>query len=155
MNDAFAAALRAKARSALPPEAFLRRDRGEALYASDAPRRQPDLAWLSGLSDAGFDCRVAGGLAHITPAARWVAQLEAAFPESPDPLCEALRRFSGPPDSGVLALFVQGVKALDDGRYDAEFDRRLRQRAAVALRTHRPCGGLYACALVEYMMKKE
>ena len=42
MND-FAAELRRAAQQLLPPGAFLRRDRGEALYVSDAPGHGVDF----------------------------------------------------------------------------------------------------------------
>ena len=147
MADAFAAALRAAARAALPSGAFLRRDRGEALYVTDAPRRQSPEAWLDAVRAAGFECRIEGGLACLTPGAVWLQRLEAAYPEPPDAFCAAFRRFEGPPDAEALRLFAMAMKPLDGGAPDPMYEKKLRQRAAVALRRHETGGGLYACAL--------
>ena len=150
MND-FAAELRRAAQGLLPEGAFLRRDRGEALYVTDAPRRNPSIDW----SAAGFICHEANGLARIIPDAPWLDRLEALYPDPPDALCATFRRFNGPPDGDALRLFARGMKALDAGNCDPQFSRVLRQRAAVCLREHLPGGGLYACALALYLMEKE
>ena len=150
MND-FAAELRRAAQSLLPEGAFLRRDRGEALYVTDAPRK-------GGLTDAaskGFICREANGMAHLTPAAPWLHRLEALYPDPPDTLCATFWRFTGEIDADALRLFARDMKALDAQTYDPQFSRDLRQRAAVCLREHLPGGGLYACALALYLMEKE
>ena len=138
-------------RAALPERAFLRRDRGEALYVTDAPRRSPAIDW----SAAGLICRETDGLAHLTPDAPWLHRLEALYPDPPDALCATFRRFTGAPDADALRLFARGMKALDAGKPDPQFSRALRQRAAVCLREHLPGGGLYACALALYLMEKE
>ena len=150
MND-FARRLRDAARARLPEGAFLRRDRGDALYVTDAPLRGGPVDWAA----AGFVCRESGGLARLTPSAVWLARLEALYPEPPDPLCRSLRRFSGPPDDTALKLFARAVKRLDGGECDPRYSRDLRQRAAVCLREHNPGGGLYACALANHLIEKE
>ena len=154
MRDAFAAAVRAAARAALPENAFLRRDRGEALFVTDAPTRQPPEAWLRRVEAAGFECRVEGGLARLTPGNMWLARLEAAYPTPPDALCRSFARFAGPADEAALRLFAQGLKRLDGGG-GADHERKLRQRAAVMLRTHQSGGGLYACALALYRIREK
>lgn len=150
MND-FAAALRRAARQLLPTGAFLRRDRGDALYVTDAPRRSAAVDW----SAAGFVCREAGGLAYLTPDAVWLQRLEALYPDPPDALCQSFRRFTGPPDAEALRLFARGMKALEAGAHDPGYARELRQHAAVCLREHLPGGGLYACALANHLIEKE
>ena len=150
MND-FARRLRDAARARLPEGAFLRRDRGDALYVTDAPLRGGKVDWAA----AGFICREVEGLARLTPSTVWLDRLEARYPEPPDPLCRSLRRFSGPPDAAALALFARAVKQLDGGERDPRYSRDLRQRAAVCLREHIPGGGLYACALANYLIEKE
>ena len=150
MND-FTAELRRAARQLLPEGAFLRRDRGEALYVTDAPRRAPSIDW----SAAGFICLEAKGLAHLTPDESWLDRLEALYPNPPDTLCQSFRCFTGIPDAEALRLFARGMKALDAQSCDLQFSRALRQRAAVCLREHLPGGGLYACALALYLMEKE
>ena len=153
MSDPLIEALRAVARAALPEGAMLRRDRGEALYITDAPRHKPDAGWQAGLEAAGFRCAVEGGLARLTPDGRWAAALAARFPEPPDDLSARLRRFDGPPDDASLRLFCRALKALEGGEGDPGFDRALRQRAAVCLRRHAGGGGLYACALARHLIK--
>lgn len=149
--NSFAEELRRAALGPLPEGAFLRRDRGAALYVTDAPRRGGTADWRS----AGFLCQESGGLARLTPDDRWLQRLEALYPEPPDYLCAALRRFCGPAGPEALRLFARGVKPLDGGGDDPLYARALRQRAAVCLRTHDPGGGLYACALLNYLMEKE
>ena len=140
------AQLRAELLPLLPPGAFLRRDRGDALLISNAsaidsaPRTYP-----------GFHTEQRGALTCFLPDGAWVARLEQAFPEPPDALCISLARFRGmQADADNLRLFARGAKLLDalasTGEIDA-YDRALRQRAALALRGG-CCGGLYACALL-------
>lgn len=150
MND-FARTLRDAARSRLPEGAFLRRDRGDALFVTDAPLRGGSVDWAA----AGFICRENEGLARLTPSAIWLQRLESLCPEPPGPLCRSFRRFSGPPDDVALTLFARAMKRLDGGERDPRYARDLRQRAAVCLREHIPGGGLYACALANYMIEKE
>jgi len=145
--NSFAAEVRGAATALLGAGAFLRRDRGAALYVTNAT----GIDWAA----AGFICREAGGLAFLTPGPAWLRRLEERYPEPPDDLCASFRRFQGEPDPEALSLFAGGVKALDGGRYDAKYGQRLRQRAAVCLREHLPGGGLYACALVNHLMEKE
>ena len=156
-----AQALRRAARAALPEGAFLRRDRGEALFVTDAPRRRPDADWPAVCAEAGFLCRARDSLLFLTPDPTWPARLEAAFPVPPDPFSASLSRFAGrPADGESLALFALGAQILDGGRDDGGFGRRLRRRAAACLRLNRTLGepnggGLYACALVKYIIEEE
>lgn len=158
MND-LAARLRQAARERLPEGAFLRRDRGAALFATDAPRCQPDGGWVASLAEAGFVCAIDGGLARLTPGASWLSRLEAAHPAPPDFLCETMLRFAGrPSDARALALFALGARALDGGDpiEAAAFDRGLRRHAAAALRENNQYGGgLYACALLKHLIDLE
>ncbi len=170
--------LRDAARRALPEGAFLRRDRGDGLFVTDAPARDPGGGWREKLIEAGFLVKVTGGLARLIPGAKWLAALEARFPRPPSPFCATLFRFAGlPPEKESLSLFALGVKAREDPEAAARFDRRLRQRAAECLRLNgtdagngvSACpsnpssgaasapsatpsthgGGLYACALLK------
>lgn len=151
MSDPFALRLRAAAQSALPPGAFLRRDRGDALFVTDAPRRGANPDWTA----PGFHCACQGGLARLTPGPDWLSALEDEYPAPPDPFCAAFVRFRGMPGPGALRLFALGMKILDGGPYDPAFDRRLRQTAAETLRNHASGGGLYACALIRYIIERE
>lgn len=163
MRSAFASALRGAARAALPEGAFLRRDRGDALFVSDAPRLCPGADLAEALSRAGFRCAIDGGLARLYPGEIWLTRLEAEFPEPPDALCRSLRLFAAlPPEEESLRLFTLGLRALDGEACAALYDRRLRQRAAQCLRLNRtgpqsPArgGGLYACALLASLLKED
>ena len=144
---ALADALRAAARDALPRGAFLRMDRGDGLFVTDAPLRAPGSDWEAALARGGFQIRRRGGLAVLRPGPGWMAAFAKAHPHPPDFLCASLQRFDGPPEEESLALFALGLRARGDARAAADFDKRLRQRAAVCLRAGGG-GGLYACALL-------
>lgn len=152
--------LREAARSALPAGAFLRRDRGEALFATDAPRLRPDADWPEALARTGFACELRDGLALISPGPKWLAALERAWPAAPDDLCRSLARFAGlEPDGESLRLFALGARQLDGEGESARFERRLRQRAAECLRLNAHSnqtrgGGLYACALMNHIIRE-
>ena len=143
--------LREAARAALPEGAFLRRDRGEALFVTDAPRVAPGANWPSVLARAGFLAAERGGLLCLTPDSAWHTRLEDACPAPPDALCRGLFCFAGREiEAESLALFAAGARVLG-------FERRLRQRAAACLRTQNPAshgGGLYACALLNHLIKE-
>ena len=153
--------LRSAARAALPEEAFLRRDRGDALFVTNAPRIDPGHDWAATLSEAGFTCAGGDGLLRLWPDEGWLTRLEAARPDPPDDLCRSLLRFrSRPPEDESLRLFALGLHCLDGGEGAARFDRQLRQRAAVCLRLNAlnpdespRGGGLYACALLHHELE--
>ena len=154
MNDPFANRVRAAARVQLPPGAWLKRDRGDALFVTDAPRCAPGVDWSGRFQSSGFDCRIEGGLARLSPGAAWPEALSAEYPEPPDQLCKALQRFNGPPDAQALRLFSRGLKALDAGVPDPGYDRAVRRRAAECLRAGGG-GGLYACAILQHLLGRE
>ena len=129
--------LRERARAALPERAFLRRDRGSALFVSNAPafgRMGPVK---------GFRAETSGGLTRL--------YVEPALLEecgyAPDALAESLERFRGTSEDAA-ALFSDIMKALDGGGEEVPgtLDRRLRQEAARAMRAGGG-EGLYYCAL--------
>ena len=142
--------MRASARAALPARAFLRRDRGEMLFVTNAPAFDPALREVP-----GFIAEWRGGLLFLLPDAGWLRRWERRFPEPPDDLCAKLDRFRGEaPDRENLLLFARGAKLLDAHATPediAAYDRAVRQRAAVALRGG--CGGgLYAAALLNHRL---
>lgn len=153
--------LRVAATAVLPEGAFLRRDRGDALFVTNAPRIDPGRDWAAALSEAGFTCVGGDGLLRLCPAEGWLTRLEAARPDPPDDLCRSLLRFWGrSPDGESLRLFALGLRCLDGGEGAARFDRQLRQRAAVCLRLNAlnpdeppRGGGLYACALLDHELE--
>ena len=152
MDSDLLRALRAAVEAQLPPGAFLKRDRGEALFVTDAARRCPGEDWIARFAQFGFVCRERDGLTFLTPGNAWLARLEDEFPDPPDHLSATLSRFRGIEAEGeILRLFALGVKALDGGESPERFDRLLRQRAAVCLR-EKVGGGLYGCALVRILL---
>ena len=146
---ALAKALRDAAQSALPKGAFLRRDRGDGLFVTDAPRLGGGSE--AALRAAGFEAEEVGGLLRLTPSGRWLTELMDAWPVPPDHLCGTLERFRGEPDGESRKLFAHGAKLLLGAPDDQTFDRRLRQRAAVCLREGGG-GGLYGCGIVRYFI---
>jgi hypothetical protein len=153
--------LRTAAAAALPEGAFLRRDRGDALFVTDAPRFSAETDWAARLFEAGFFCTDNGGLLRLWPAEIWLTRLEAACPDPPDALSQELLRFRGrSADGESLKLFALGIRCLDGGDGATRFDRQLRQRAATCLRLNamNPSdptrgGGLYACALLDHELE--
>lgn len=152
--------LRGAARSVLPAGAFLRRDRGCALFVSDAPRLCPPAQLAEALADAGFVHEIGDGLVRLWPGPDWLTGFEARFPEPPDAFCASLVRFRGlraEPES--LELFALAARIME-GEPNGGFERRLRQRAAECLRmnamnrTSIHGGGLYACALGRHLIKE-
>ena len=129
--------LREYVRGALPQGASLRRDRGDALYITDAPR----LGWTGPLS--GFSVEICGPLARLSPLAGTMERCDYA----PDRLALELSGMKGASQE-ALELFTECLKcaeAPDRGAY-ARCDRKLRQAAAKALRAGGG-EGLYYCAL--------
>lgn len=139
--------MRAALRASLPPRAMLKRDRGDALFITNAPEIDPSLRAIS-----GFVLLRRGGLWAVLPDESWIARMERRAAEPPNLLCAQLLRFRGEvPDLENLKLFVRGAKLLDERRPPLAdvraYDRALRQQAALALRGG--CGGgLYAAALL-------
>ena len=156
MRNDVAQTLRDAAAARLPEGAFLRYDRGDALFVTDAPRRCPGPDWVETFSRAGFDCRERDGLVFLSPDETWIARLEDACPDPPDPFCASLYRFRGrEADAEGIALFALGVKALEGVESPERFDRRLRQRAAVCLRVKAGGGGLYGCTVVRCLLTRD
>ena len=138
-------------RRALPPRAFLRRDRGEYLFITNAPALSGELPALP-----GFIAEPRGSLLAILPDGGWAMELEICS-EPPDQLSKSLIRFRGmEADRAGLMLLGQGWKLMNmaaatDANMNAEiqaYDRALRRRAALALRGACCGGGLYAGALL-------
>jgi hypothetical protein len=132
--------LRTRVESALPAGAFLRRDRGDALYVTDAPR----LGFAGDVK--GLRAEAAGGLLRFYIK----EEILTACDFLPDCFALSLARLPKTPATGeALVLFTEGLKILEapDAAGFVWYDKKVRQAAAVALRTDGG-GGLYTCALV-------
>ena len=141
--------------SRLPEKAFLRRDRENGLFVSNAPVFDPEIREIP-----GFHIENTGKLIRIYPEVRWLRRLEDEYAGAADHFSLSLARFKGAEVSdAAMVLFCTGLKLLDagEGAGEAEialFDRNLRQLAARALRKDIPGGGLYTLSLLDEMLKK-
>ena len=141
-------------REALPPQAFLRRDRGDALFVTNAPVFDPVIP-----SIPGFILIPAGKLLQILPDESWLAEIERQ--EAPDHLAASLLRFREiAPDNAGLRLFARGLKILDMGASAAANEAEaygcdLRRMAALALRNAACGGGLYAAACILHLLNHQ
>ena len=147
--------MRARLRALLPPRAFLKRDRGDALFISNAPAVDPSFSGAP-----GFCCARRGALMTFLPDASWLVRLEARRRCPPDDLCAGLVRFRGAPVSHeTILLFTRGTKLMElTDAPEAElaaYDRAVRQAAAAALRGGMDGGGLYALALIDYKLRQK
>ena len=143
--------LRAEAAAALArvaPAAFLRWSRGDGLLITDATRRGADPSALAAaLTALGWTASpYAGSLLELSPEPERLRTLEACLPAR-GPLAPGLARFRGGeilPEDVRLALAIIKLTAL--GGDSAAPEKRVRQRAALALRTGRGGGLLYLSA---------
>ena len=149
------ARLRALLREALPPMAFVRRDRGEGLFITNAPAFDPDLRAIP-----GFRTERQGSLLRILPDGDFIARFEEEHALPPDALCRSLLRFRGEAISrDGLLLFARGLKLLDAGSAAeaeiTEYERSVRMRAALALRGGCGAGALYGSAILLFMIQND
>lgn len=145
---ALVAAMRGEVAAMLPERAFLRRDRGEALFVTNAPAFADAGALAERLSRSGWRVQARGALLALSPGAERIAQFERARPEPPDFLTRSLARLRGLSVCGeAIAVFAEGLRRAEHGGAE-DYDRRVRQLAALCLRGNR--GGAYACAVILY-----
>ena len=147
--------MRSAVRSHLPEEAFLKRDRFDGLFVSNAPAFAPEIEEIP-----SFHVEKTGKLIRIRPEEGWIGRLEEEYRDTPEDLSASLARFRGAEISAeAMALFCTGLKLMDAGKGALpgeilQFDRSVRQLAARALRKDIPGGGLYALSLLDGMLKK-
>lgn len=141
--------LRNEIKLCLPPRAFLKTDRGDALFISNAPRFMPDAI----PSIDGFDICISNDLARIEPSPARIRTMENEIRTIGDDLALSLKRFRGQAvDRATIRLFNTILKSSDQ-RFDA-LERTLRQRSALALRHAAQGGGLLLCACLIYNGKQ-
>lgn len=150
IEETIAGEMRRTVRLKLLERAFLKRDRGDALWISNAPAFDTALCRIP-----GFISTRRGGLLCLLPDESWVRSCEDSPPL--DALSEAFVRFRGQDmDLDALKCFAEGVKLLEGGAFPdgaRSYEQKLRQRAALALRGACPSGALYACALLNAQLK--
>lgn len=121
----------------LPEGAFLRRDRGDALYVTNAPSK----GWSGDIP--GFSVELNGNIARVSilPETMTLCCFEG------DRLARELVRFKGTSPEAA-AIFNECMKCVEapERILLEKCDRRLRQSAAMALRSG-GYDGLYYCAL--------
>ena len=138
-----------------PSGAFVRVDRGDGLYVTDLPRRAEDWpARAEALRQCGLYGAPRGALWVLTPGPVWRAPMTAwlAARVKAGPLTEDFERLTARDVCAEeAACWLMGLKRLESGD-EGDYERRLRQTAAVALRAG--CGGLlYGCGLCLDAMK--
>ena len=129
--------LRSLALSQLPEGASLKRDRGGAMYLTDAPRR----GW-NGVA-VGFTVEMCGALAKLTPDGSTMQQCDFV----PDRLAKELSGMKGA-SSEAIELFAECMKCVEapDKNTLEKLDKNLRRAAALAMGAGGG-EGLYYCAL--------
>ena len=136
----------------LPEQAFLRRDRTDALFVTNAPLFADADVLSAALSDAGFNCRHSGTLLFLIPDASLLRAVEGRYPP-PDFFCASLERFRlHRPCAEAVNLFARGVRLLEhsDPAGLSAYSADVRRLAAVCLRKN--LGGVYGCALVDHVL---
>lgn len=147
--------LRETLRPLLPDRAFLRRDRGGALFITNAPGFVDMDELTDQLQMRGFVCSHDNGFLRISPGPRHLTDFELAH-EPPDFFCQSLLRLRGAsPSDDALSLFCRGIQLLEsaDPGSIAVYLRQTRQLAALSLRNRQ--GGAYACALIAHILETE
>lgn len=138
--------------------AFLRCDRGKSLYATNLPVKSADWVQLAqAMTDAGFDTKRAGALLLLTPQDDWIECFTAWAQNisAPGELTRVLSRFQERPIcEEERSTWLTGVKLIDLPRSGADYEKMVRQTAALAQR--KGCGGLLkACGLCLDLMREE
>lgn len=132
--------------------AFLRCDRGNALYVTNAPVMIDEkIDWDA----AGFFAREEGKLCFLVPGEGWIGSFEewargqVQCARLSKAVCNASFGAVEPED---MRLFAEGIKRFEMKGDAAGYERLVRQRAAVCLRERSGGGTLVACALIVDMM---
>lgn len=146
--QALVAEMRGELTAALPERAFLRRDRANALFVTNAPAFADADALTQRLTRAGWRVQNRGRLLAVSPGADMLCAFERARPAPPDFLSRSLARLRDRPVCDeALDGFAEGLRRAEHGGAE-DYARRVRQLAALCLR--RGCGGAYACATLLY-----
>jgi len=114
--------------------AFLRCDRGEALYVTNAPARTDAcIDW----AQAGFTARHEGKLTFLTPDPQWLERFVCWAEEQVETPCLSRMLHEvcfGGPDEEDMRLWIEGIKRLEMKADAADYEKLVRQRAADCLR---------------------
>ena len=134
--------------------AFLRCDRGDRLYVTNAQIKMREaIDWRK----AGFHAENVGNLTFLTPDKGWIGRFaewigqevrEKRFSDTVRNAC------FGETDEEDMKLWIDGMKRLEMKGDAAGYEKLVRQRAAVCLRERRGGGTLPACALIVDLMNE-
>ena len=141
--------IRLQVQAYLPEKACLQRDRGGGLYVTRECER------IGALAAEGFRVEKRGQLLVLTPEACWAGVLtewldmQSGFMRE----MEKLRLRDALPED--RELWIRAVKLLEDGNAAENYEKALRQRAAVCLRRGEGGGLLHDCAACLAYVKGE
>ena len=127
--------------------AFLRCDRGEGLYITNAALKcDCTIDW----TEVGFEARDKGKMTFLVPKDLWIQPFEEWL--RPQVRYPRLYENIGNADFGSIEeadrrLWVEGIKQLEIGS-NRNYEKAVRQRAAVCLRTKHGGGTIRVCALI-------
>ena len=133
--------------------AFLRCDRGNGLYVTNVlVRSDEEIDWKA----CGFDAQIRGKMTYLVPDGSWAEAFESWARERCDNpyLMRSVRNAVFSTESEDMDLWMRGIKCLEMRGNAAEYEKSVRQRAAVCLRTKRGGGTLTLCALIADMMRE-
>ena len=138
--------------------AFVRCDRGEGLYVTNAPQRTGNaLALCEGLQRAGFMVEEQGGLWRLTPREGLVRALT-AWLEGEEQSLYLPAWQDRAEQLADWALLWEGIKRLEmpgDRAALVGYEKKLRQRAALCLRTGAGGGMLPLCGQLLSRIERE
>ncbi len=133
--------------------AFLRCDRGEGLYITNsAVRSGQSIDWAA----AGFEVRMKGKMTFLMPKDEWLQPFEVWL--RPQVKCAYLSDSAANADFGEIEeadrkLWIDGIKQLEMPS-GVDYEKTVRQRAAVCLRTRRGGGTIRICALIADLLRE-
>ncbi len=137
--------------------AFLRCDRGGALYVTNLPARCNDWRTIEeAMCAAEFLIEKRGALLTVVPDGAWRTRFEQwAAPQCGESELTRLFRQSGARSvcDEETDAWIEGIKRLELHQGLGDYEKTVRQAAAVVLRKR--CGGaLYACGLCLDMLRE-
>ena len=133
--------------------AFLRCDRGNALYVTNVlVRTDEEIDWKA----CGFEAQVRGKMTYLVPDDSQIDAFERwAHEQCNAPyLMRSVANAVFSMEAEDTDLWVRGIKCLEMRGNAAEYEKAVRQRAAVCLRQRRGGGTLALCALIADMMRE-
>lgn len=148
--------IRRAAMNALPEGdgIFLRCDRGNGLYVTNCLTRSDEkVDWEA----AGFFVHSTAGLSFLTPNKQNIDSFDEWIRgkvKKPELAATVQNAIFSEMLADDIALLINGIKRLELHGNIEEYEKRVRQRAAVCLRKRRGGGTLKTCAMLVDLMKE-